>query len=284
MSSAGPLAGVPGIDWELTAAPPSDCFRIGAVSFLNTVPLVYGMLHGQHQRQVDLQFSLPAECAEQLERGQIDVGILPVAEIARQGLAIVSDVGIAAVGPVRSILLFARVPWNQVRSLAADTASRTSVQLARVVLREQFGAKPSVVPQAPDLQQMLSIADAALIIGDPALRLEPSGPLPHGATAVLDLAEVWTKMTRLPFVFAAWAACLRSPGEGQALRTLTADSYSYGEQHLSEIVESEHARRGISRELADAYLRHHLHYELGEREWEGMRLFLSLAGLPAISL
>lgn len=236
------------------------------------------MTDGPQREQATVRFSIPSVCAEELEAGIIDTGILPVAEISRQRLKIISAVGIAAVRPVRSILLFAKVPWSQVRSLAADTASRTSVQLARVILREQYGATPTIVRAEPDLEAMLAQADAALIIGDPALRIEPQ----LQSYAWLDLAEVWIDMTGLPFVFAAWAA--RSPDAAMttALRKITEDSYSFGREHLSAIVQSEYPRRGISAELTDRYLRHHLHYELGTKEQEGLAHFLSLAGLPAI--
>ncbi len=117
------------------------------MSYLNTVPLVWGMLHGPQREDVDLSFSIPSVCAEELDREQIEVGLVPVAEIARQGLDIVPGVGISCLGAVRSILLFSRVPWRQVRTLAADRSSRTSVELARVILRERYGVEPQVTPR-----------------------------------------------------------------------------------------------------------------------------------------
>src|SRR5215469_14895375 len=115
--------------------------RVGAVSYLNTLPLIWGMLHGAERERVDLSFSVPSLCAQQLDADEIDLGLVPIAEIARQGLGIIPGVGITCFGPVRSILLFSRVPWDKVRTLAVDSSSRTSVELARIILRERFGVE-----------------------------------------------------------------------------------------------------------------------------------------------
>lgn len=229
------------------------------------------MLHGPENDGVELSFSIPSECARQVEDGQIDVGLVPVAEVARQGLEIVPGVGIACFGPVRSILLFSRVPLGKIKTLAADLSSRSSVQLARVILRERFGVTPHVVEQEPVLGSMLSTADAALIIGDPALRLDPEA-LPY---EWLDLGDEWKKLTGLPMVFAAWAG--KAPAS--ELATITVESYRFGQLRLDEIIDSEYQKRGISRELAANYLRQHIRFVLGEREMEGLRTFLALAGL-----
>ncbi|MGH9584875.1 MAG: menaquinone biosynthetic enzyme MqnA/MqnD family protein [Bryobacteraceae bacterium] len=247
--------------------------RVGAVSYLNAVPLVWGMLHGPQRRQVDLTFSLPSVCAEELEEGKIDIGLAPVAEIVRQGLEIVSGVGIACRGDVRSILLFSRVPWREVRTLAADAGSRTSVHLARVILRERHGAEPRVTSRKPELHAMLETADAALMIGDPALRIDPE----TSPFTCLDLGAEWLALTGLPMVFAAWAG---KPGTASdALQQITAESYIFGEDRIDEIVEAEYRERGIERDLASRYLRRHIRYEIGAEERQGIKAFVELAGL-----
>jgi chorismate dehydratase len=264
------------LEWRLSHSKDIR-YRIGAVSYLNTVPLVYGMLKGPQTALADLTFSTPSVCATQLESGAVDIGLVPVVEIARQGLEIVPGVGIAAQGAVRSILLFSKGPWRSVRTLATDIGSRTSVELARVILREHFGATPVLLAGEPNLDKMLESADAALIIGDPALRIEPA-TLPY---EWLDLAAAWFSLTRLPFVFAAWAG---KPGiPGAALAELTTGSYRFGRDHLTEIVATEGAHRGISEDLADQYLRHHLWYEIGPKELAGWDTFLSLAGLDTLA-
>ena len=131
-----------------------------------------------------------------------DIGILPCFELTRQELEIVPGTGIACHGPVRSILLVSQRPAAEIRTLAVDTSSRTSVQLARVILERRYGAEYTAIPHAPDLDAMLRVADAALIIGDPALRLDPQ-TLPY---EVHDLGGEWVEMTGLPMVFAVWAA------------------------------------------------------------------------------
>jgi predicted solute-binding protein len=229
------------------------------------------MLHGEQRRQVHLSFSIPSECARQVEAGHIDVGLVPVAEIARQGLRVVADVGIACIGAVRSILLFSRVPWRSVRTVAADASSRTSVQLARVVLSERFSAEPQVLEHEPVLEDMLARADAALVIGDPALRLNPPD-LPYDC---LDLGEEWQRLTGLPMVFAAWASQQDQP----SMAAIAGESYRYGQSRIDEIIDAEHAKRSISRELAARYLRQHIQFALGAKEMEGLRTFLQLAGL-----
>jgi predicted solute-binding protein len=236
------------------------------------------MQHGPQAAQVNLSFSIPSVCAEQLEAGQIDVGLVPVAEIARQGLEIVPGVGIAALGPVRSILMFSKVPWDSVHTLHADASSRTSVQLARVILRERFGVEPEIRRHPPALGRMMETADAALIIGDPALQIDPASQ-PY---RWLDLGEEWLRLTRLPFVFAAWAA---RPGMNMSqLIDIVKGSWRFGREHLEEIVQTEHTSRKVTAELALEYLTRYIRYELGADEYCGLDRFLSLAGLPEIAI
>lgn len=248
-------------------------FRVGAVSYLNTVPLVWGMLGGPQREQVELSFSVPSVCAERVARSEIDIGLVPVVEIARQALATVPGVGITCLGAVRSILLFSRVPWKKIRSLAADAGSRTSVELARIILRERFGVRPQISTYQPRLEEMLSRADAALIIGDAALRLD----LSHVPFEHFDLGAEWLELTGLPFVFAAWAGKPGIPLD--SLSEITRGSYEFGKAHLTEIATQEHENRGISWELAELYLRHHIRFELGKNEQQGLETFFRLANL-----
>ncbi len=231
------------------------------------------MLHGPQRDQVSLSLSPPALCAEQVESGLIQMGLVPVAEIARQGLEIVPGLGISCLGPVRSILLISRVPWRQVRTLAVDASSRTSVQLARVILRERFGVEPQMTALPPDLTSMLHDADAALIIGDPALRIAPEQTPYHW----LDLGAEWHALTQLPMVFAAWAG--KPPLPAAELGEIARASFEFGKARLSDIVAAEYAQRGITQELAAEYLRHYIRFEIGPRELRGLETFFELAGL-----
>jgi predicted solute-binding protein len=256
----------------------STRYRVGSVSYLNPVPLVWGMMHGPQRDFVDLSFSIPSVCSRELELGSIEIGLVPVAEIARQGLEIVPGVGITCFGPVRSILLVSKVPVREIKTFAADSSSRTSVQLARVILRERYGVTPIITPFEPVLEKMLSAADAALIIGDPALHIDPA-TLPYEC---LDLGEEWRLLTGLPMVFAAWGGKRGLPFP--ALEKITRGSYAYGAERIDEIIAQEHHKRGISQELATQYLKKNIRYALGRQEEKGLDAFLELAELPRTTL
>lgn len=233
------------------------------------------MLHGAQRGAVDLDFSIPSVCAQKVDKGEVEIGLVPVAQIARQNLEVVSTVGIAAEGAVRSILLFARKPWKSVRTLAADLSSRTSVELARLIMRERFGVEPDIRPEEPELEPMLHESDAALIIGDPALRINPDAQ----SYEWLDLGAEWFALTGLPMVFAAWAG--KADAVNSELQELTCASYEFGRHRLEEIAQQEHASRGINRELAIHYLRDCIRFELGVREQKGMETFMEMAGMYA---
>jgi predicted solute-binding protein len=229
------------------------------------------MLHGAQRSLFDLDFQIPAVCADQLASGTADIGIVPSFELTRLDLEILPGTGIACHGPVRSILLISKLPARQIRRLAVDSSSRTSVQLARVLLAERYQAKPEFVPHAPDLEPMLRIADAALIIGDPALYIEP-GRLPY---EVHDLGGEWVEETGLPMVFAVWAG--RKEVVTPDLVEAFQQSCRYGRERIEEIVKAEAPRRGLAPELVREYLGRHIVHELGPRDYEGLRHFLGRA-------
>ena len=248
--------------------------RVCAVSYLNTVPLVWGMLHGgaADGRDVfDLEFALPSVCADHLASGEAAIGIVPVIEMARQKLEYFRGTGIACHGAVRSILLISKVPFREIRNLAADSGSRTSVMLSRVLLAEKFGVEPNIVTMRADLTAMLSEADAALLIGDAALRVDPQ-ELPYES---LDLGEQWTSMTGLPMVFALWSGRKEAmePRYGRAFQA----SCRYGMAHLDDIVRAESAARQFPEQMVRKYLTEHIVLELGERDYQGLELFLQHA-------
>ena len=166
------------------------------------------MLHGDQRGIYDLSFAIPSECADRLADGRADIGIVPAVELNRQKLNIICGSGIASRGPVRSILLISKVPLSQIRTLATDSSSRTSVALSQIILERKYAVQPQVISLAPDLSSMLSRCDAALVIGDPALAIDPL----HVPYRVLDLGDEWTSMTGLPMVFAVWAARSGAPG------------------------------------------------------------------------
>jgi predicted solute-binding protein len=233
--------------------------------------LVWGLQHGRQRNTFDLSFEIPSVCADKLADGSADIGLVPVIEAKRQGLEFVPGLGIACNGPVRSILLVSHVPAPDIRTLAADSSSRTSVALTELILRERFGATPRMVTHVPDLARMLDCADAALVIGDPALRFHPD-ELPYH---VYDLGQEWKWLTGLPMVFAVWAA---RPGviDQTVIDELHA-SCDYGIEHIEEIIAREGPRRGFTEELVRQYLTHYIYFRLTKDCEVGMRRFLASA-------
>ncbi len=241
--------------------------RVSAVSYLNTWPLVWGFLHGPQRGQFDFQFDLPAQCADALESGGADIGIVPCAELDRLELEFLPDVGIACDGPVRTILLISRKPIREIRTISLDSSSRTSVALTRILLAERYGVSPEIRSQKPVLEEMLAVSDAALIIGDPALRIDPAA-LPWES---LDLGAEWVEWTGLPMVFAVWA------GKKAALTREVAaafrESREWGRTHLEEMVETAVAERDFEPGLVRRYFTEYIAYELGPRHLEGLETF-----------
>jgi chorismate dehydratase len=245
--------------------------RVCAVSYLNTTPLVWGMLHGAQRGLFDLEFRIPSGCADQLASGAADIGIVPSFELTRTNLEVIPGTGIACRGPVRSILMISSRPAAQIRSLAADSSSRTSVELARVILERKYGVSPAVIRQPPDLEAMLRSADAALIIGDPALRIDPAR-LPYHT---YDLGAEWVEMTGLPMVFAVWAG--RTAAITPSVAEAFAESCQFGRARIEEIVAAEAPRREFAPALVREYLTRNIVHELEPRDYEGLELFLGYA-------
>src|SRR5581483_3525893 len=197
--------------------------KISAISYLNTAPLMWDFEHGRPAAEGDtlsaedfeISYTIPSRCAEALRAGSADIGIIPAVTYATiPDLVILPDAAIAAKGPVRSILLVSKTPLEQITTLAADTSSRSSVALADVLFRKFLGGARQFTPMAPDLDAMLRRCDAALLIGDPALRVNSASISPAGASRpqtsspdyhLFDLAELWRQHTGKPFVFAFWA-------------------------------------------------------------------------------
>ncbi|MBI4485050.1 MAG: menaquinone biosynthesis protein, partial [Acidobacteria bacterium] len=192
--------------------------RLGAVEYLNARPLVFGL---DRSPRFEVQFDAPSRCASLLHDGAIDVGLIPSIEYLRGGpYRVVPDLAIASRGPVASVALFTTKPMADVRSIAVDTSSRTSIALVHVLCARVYKIAPAIEMRRPDLHGMLEHCDAALIIGDRALFLDPAavrlplrtarGRQPdlekvHPDLEKIDLGEAWTALTGLPFVYAFWA-------------------------------------------------------------------------------
>lgn len=246
--------------------------RVSAISFLNTAPLMWDFEHGAAGFDFDMDFTLPSACAEALRTGAADIGIIPVIALpAIPGLVVLPDVSIASKRSVRSILLVSKVPVEDIQTVAADTSSRTSVALARVLFCKWFGGPRRFTPVEPSLDSMLARCDAALLIGDPALTVDRSRYLTY------DLAEEWHRNTGKPMVFAVWA--VRAEAARPELARIFRDSRDHGLQseNLRQIARQWAPRVGISEQSVISYLTQNIDYSLDAENLEGLDLFYRYA-------
>jgi chorismate dehydratase len=242
--------------------------RLGAVDYLNARPLVHGL--ELRSDLFSLRFDVPSKCAALLHEGSIEVGMIPSIEYERgRDYRIVPGLGIISDGPVASVALFTTRPLDMVRSIAADTSSRTSYALLKILCVERVGIDPDFQPMAPDAESMLHQCDAALLIGDPALFLDHQR---LGANKI-DLGEEWTALTALPFVWAFWAG-RRSALSAEAVDVLIAAR----DRGIAASDAIATAYCGAERaELGRAYLRDNIQYRLGSREQAGLMKYYELA-------
>ncbi len=239
--------------------------RIGAVSYLNSRPLIFQL--SQVAPHAQLILDLPSRLADQLEAGRLDVALIPSIEYLRHPeYTIVYDACIACRGPVLSVKLLSRVAIGSIRSMALDEGSRTSIALARILLDERFGIRPELesLPIGGRLEDIS--ADAVLLIGDRAI-----SPPAAGFVDQWDLGQHWWQWSGLPFVFALWAA---RPGVdiervGQTLAT----ARDRGLTQLKEIAHDGAADVGLTTDACQSYLCNNLHFFFGPEEQEGLRLF-----------
>lgn len=244
--------------------------RLGAVVYLNARPLTWAL--DRDPAPWVVRYDVPSVCARLLHEGHVDLGLIPSIEYLRCAhYRLVPGVGIGSRGDVATVALYTRRATRDIRTLALDTSSRTSVALTRVLCARHFGIDPRLVPHAPDLPAMIEACDAALLIGDPAFDAD------HEALGLrkIDLGAEWTAMTGLPFIYAAWTgraglvgpeqveALQRAQAEGVAAIDAIAAAYGRGDEAL--------ARR------AARYLRDNVRYGLGPDEAAGLQLFLDYA-------
>lgn len=242
--------------------------RLGAVDYLNARPLVHGL--DRRPDLFSLRFDPPSRCAVLLHEGAIDVGMIPAIEYCRgPEYRIVPGMAIVSSGTVASVALFTKVPVEQIRTIAADTSSRTSNALLRILCAERFGIRPAFTPMAPDPDAMLAAHDAALIIGDPALYLDPAA----AGVEKVDLGDEWSRMTGLPFVWAFWAGRpgVVSPAAVAAVREARDAGVAASDAIAAAYCGPARAA------LGKAYLRDNIQYDLGERQVEGVRAYYGLA-------
>jgi chorismate dehydratase len=247
--------------------------RISAISYLNTAPLMWDFEHGDAGKYFEISYTLPSACARALSEGNADIGIIPAAAYTQiPDLLVLPDVAIASRRAVRSILLVSHKRREDIRSVALDTSSMTSVALTKVLFEKFWGGGRTYQAMSPNLDDMLSVCDAALLIGDPALQVDRS------RCRTLDLADEWIRLTGKPFVFAFWA--VRSAALAEADPTLDLpkvfrNSRDHGLESasLDQIAREWSPRLNLSESDVRSYLTSNIYYELDTGCLEGLRLF-----------
>lgn len=274
--------------------------RVAAISFLNPAPLLYNFEHpptaAALRSHYTLHYTTPSHCARELHAGNADFGLIPIAEL-EPGLVVVPGCTIASLDHVRSILLLVNNPHRlsvadalrNLVTLSADTASRSSIAYARVLLKRFYDVDPVLFPHAPDPRAMLADADAALLIGDPALLArEHQADIDAGIAAStgapplwIDLAALWREHTGLPWVAAVWAVRPEAlPLSGLTPQRLTSDliaSRDAGLANIDSLVREWTPRIAVPPDTIRSYLTHNIHYVLDDDCLRTIQHFRSLA-------
>jgi chorismate dehydratase len=244
--------------------------RLSVVQYLNTVPLIWGMLHGEQQGKFALELTVPSGCADAVRNHQAEAGIVPSIEYQRlDHVQILPGMSIASKQEAKSVLLLSKVPLAEVQRVALDHSSRTSAALVRILMNKFYARRVNFSPAAPRPDEMLRHADAALVIGDPALTYSGRGAEVH------DLAVEWRKFTGLPFVFALWVG--HSATNLSRHRADFAASLDFGLAHIDDIAAEYAPKLGMTASAVKVYLTENIDYSLDEENREGLRLFYRLA-------
>ncbi len=255
--------------------------RIAASTYLNSAPLVYSFARGALRRRFTfIGDAAPARCAAMLAAGQCEVALIPVIEYQRiPDLRVIPEVAVASKNRVRSVLITSRRPLEEVRTLTLDTSSRTSQALVKILFWRRYGFLPEFTERTPDAsvrcENMLEASDAALIIGDPAMRLEASAR--QMDLRIYDLAEEWRAMTGLPFVFAVWAVREETIAGAPSLAGEFIAAKREGIDHIGQIATHYAGELELPRDELLDYLRNNVNYDLDEENTAGMRLYFDLA-------
>ncbi len=242
-------------------------FRVGSVPYINAAPLTRWLETEAGARYAQVVYAPPSELARMLEQGTLDVALVSSVEhFRRPETRFVQGLAIASRREVLSVRLFSRRPIAQVRAVALDTSSLTSAALTRILLERAYGVHPDYLPAAPDLNAMLQVADAALLIGDAGMRAQ------HPAVMeMVDLGAAWHDWTGLPFVWALWLMNPDAPAE--LLTDLLHTAYQWGAARLDALIEAESTRTGFPLEQCRRYLREVMVYAIDAPFLQGLARF-----------
>lgn len=244
--------------------------RVGAVSYLNTKPLIAHL--AELSPSIDLRLEVPSKLADDLAAGRLDIALIPSIEYFRHpGYSIVRGVSIASFGPVLSVKLCSRVPFERISSVALDEGSRTSVALTRILLDELFDVRPAASPLPLESDYRKESADAVLLIGDRAMKVR-DGTFPY----MLDLGYEWSRWTGLPFVFAFWAA-RAGLAVSDEVASVFVRAKEMGRREIPEICRRESLRLGLDEVQCRYYLESVIRHDLGPEELAGLDRFRQTA-------
>ncbi len=273
-----------------------NSLRISIVQYLNTAPLVRGFTHGPLRGKYQLSFTVPSQCAEALRTNAADIAIIPAIEYPRiQNLVVLPSLSIASKRAVRSLLLVSSKPVRSIKSIALDRSSRSTQALVRILCRKWWGIEPEFSEAEPDLPAMLRKSDAALLIGDPALRLalrveqyaqrdrtgilqcsgQDAGFPEIPALYLYDMVEEWRALTRLPAVLAVWAA-RPQVATPEVVRDFQ-ESLAFGLCQLDEIAAEASQEMGLPAADLRSYLSENIDYSLDDENLQGLGLYFNLA-------
>jgi chorismate dehydratase len=268
--------------------------RISVVQYLNSVPLAWGILDGPLKDSFEAVYHTPAQCADELAAGRVDIGLIPSIEYQRiPGARVIPGPAIAAQNRAGSVLLLSKVPLGRVKTVSHDRGSRSSVALTKVILAGYYKNRPEFREADPDPSAMLSSSDAALLIGDAALkfkaenrfatsyRIQSYGQEGAEPIQVFDLVERWSQMTGLPFVFAFWAA--RNGFTDKSVVDKLVESREFGLAHLDVIAGRYAEKLSLDKDFLYTYLSRNMDYHMDIHGVEALRQFYSMAaGVGAI--
>jgi len=239
---------------------------VGAVSYLNTKPLLYGIERSPLLEKTELITDYPALIAAMLLRDEIDIGLVPVAIIPEMPAHYINTgYGIGCDGPVASVCLFSEVPVEELETVLLDYQSRTSVALVKILLKEYWKINPAFKEAGAGFLNEIKGKTGAVVIGDRALKQRSVSAF------VYDLGEAWKKMTGLPFLFAAWISNKKLDPDW--VKTFD-EANGFGVHHIEQVLE------GLHSDLFDLkeYYTHYLSYELDTGKEKGLKLFLEKLG------
>ncbi len=240
--------------------------KLGSVSFLNAQPLTYAIENNLIDHEFDLIQTPPSELSLKLHNKDIDIGLIPVAELLkRKNYNVVPEISISSIGKVDSVILVAKQDINDLTSIAVDKRSQSSTALLRIVLEIFYGTSPEYVPKDVDSKDMLDSVDGAMLIGDSGLKEYYNL---SGQYKIYDLGEIWTNETNLPFVYAVFAGH-RDIIIDRNLDALSESKY-YGIKIVDKIADIESQKLGIDYDICYKYLTDRIKYDLGEEEIKGI--------------